>query len=192
MHTMLLLPLFVACTVGAATFSTLPGALMQILPTGQKAFKTKFVATMAQANALNAFGDGDFREGDAVDVYYTKDSTGKVSSVAIMLEEYQPKWKSRHNWVIGLGDNGTLRGIGILELTDKYTYPLAQPAWLKQFPGKPAAQIAVGKGMDAIAGASASVQLLQESIHRAAYIASEVQASMKTVGTWKKLIHRLP
>ncbi|MBK8803299.1 MAG: FMN-binding protein [Fibrobacteres bacterium] len=175
MHTRLLVSMLMASTVGAATFSTLPGALKQILPSGQKAFKTKFVATTAQANALNAFGDGDFREGDAYDVYYSKDPDGKITSMAIQLEEYQPKWKSRHNWVIGLGNDGKLSGIGIVELTDKYSYPLAQPEWLKRFSGKPAAQMAFGNGVDAISGASASSQLLIESIHRAAYIASQVK-----------------
>lgn len=175
MHTRLLFLMVLVSTVGAATFSTLPGALKQILPSGQKAFKTKFVATTAQANALNAFGDSDFRDGDPFDVYYTKDSDGKISSIAILLEEYLPKWKSRHNWVIGLGSDGKLRGIGIVELTDKYAYPLAQPEWLKQFPGKPAAQIAIGKGIDGISGATSSSQLLMKSIHRATYIASQVR-----------------
>lgn len=173
-RTLLVIPMM-AAALHAATYSTLSASLKQLLPAGQKAFKTKFVATDAQAKALNAFGDGDFLGGDEFDVYYTKDAQGKVSGTAIQLVEMQPKWKSSHTWVIGIGSDGKLTGVSILELTDKYTFPLAQPVFLKQFPGKPAAQIGLGKGMDAVAGASESSALLAASIKRAAYIASQAK-----------------
>lgn len=172
---LLLAALAATASLHAATYSTLSAALKQLLPAGQKAFKTKFVATEAQAKALNAYGEGDFREGDAFDVYYSKDAQGKVSATAVQLEEYQPKWKSTHTWVVGIGADGKLTGVAVLELTDKYTFPLAQPGFLKQFVGKPAAQIGLGKGMDAVSGASESSQLLAESIHRAAYVASQAK-----------------
>lgn len=164
-----------AATLQAATYSTLQASLKQLLPAGQKAFKAKFVATEAQAKALNAFGEGDYMEGDEFDVYYTKDAQGKVSCTAVQLEEMLAKWKSSHTWVIGIAADGKLTGVSILELTDKYTFPLAQANYLKQFPGKPAAQLAVGKGMDAVAGASESAVLLSASIRRAAYIASQAK-----------------
>lgn len=165
----------IATTLQAATYSTLSASLKQLLPAGQKAFKTKFVATEAQAKALNAFGEGDYMEGDEFDVYYTKDAQGKVSGTAVQMVEMLVKWKSSHTWVIGMTPDGKLTGVSILELTDKYTFPMAQANFLKQFPGKPAAQSIVGKGMDAVAGASESSVLLSASIRRAAYIASQAK-----------------
>lgn len=171
-----LLPALVAvAALQAATYATLSSALKQTLPTGHKAFKTKFIATDAQAKALNAFGDGDYLEGDEFDVYYSKDAQGKVSGVAVLLVEMLPKWKSSHTWVVGVSPDGKLSGVAVLELSDKYTFPLGQPNYLKQFPGKAAAQIGVGKGMDAASGASESSQLLASSIRRAAYIATQAK-----------------
>lgn len=176
MRTRSILPVFLAvAALQAATYSTLSTALKQLLPAGHKAFKTKFVATDAQAKALNAFGDGDYLDGDAFDVYYSKDSQGKVSGIAVQLVEVLPKWKSSHSWVIGVTPDGKLSGVAVLELTDKYTFPLGQAAFLKQFPGKPAARIGIGKGMDAASGASESSQLLASSIRRAAYIAAQAK-----------------
>lgn len=176
MRARFLLPVLLAfAALQAATYSTLSAALKQLLPAGHKAFKTKFVVNDAQAKALNAFGEGDYLEGDAFDVYYSKDPQGKVSGIAVQLVEMLPKWKSSHSWVIGVAPDGKLSGVAVLELTDKYTFPMALPAFLKQFPGKPAAQIGIGKGMDAASGASESSHLLASSIRRAAYIATQAK-----------------
>lgn len=159
----------------AASFTPLSGALKQVLPAGQKAFKTKFVMTGDQAKLLNGYGHGDFLEDDAVDVYYTKDAAGKVSGVAVQIQEYLVRWKSSHTWVVGLTPDGKLTGIAMVELTDKYAFPLAKPDFLKQFPGKDPGQMALGKGMDGISGASESCQLLSSSLKRVAWIASHAE-----------------
>lgn len=169
------LAILMAASLQAATYTTLSASLKQLLPAGQKAYKAKFVATEAQAKALNAFGEGDYMEGDEFDVYYTKDAQGKVTCTAVQMVEMLAKWKSSHTWVIGIAADGKLTGVSILELTDKYTFPMAQGNFLKQFPGKAAAQLAVGKGLDAVAGASESSVLLGASIRRAAYIASQAK-----------------
>jgi hypothetical protein len=44
-----LLSVFLAATLQATTFSTLPTALKQVLPAGQKTFKAKLVVDAAQA-----------------------------------------------------------------------------------------------------------------------------------------------
>jgi hypothetical protein len=167
-----LVALFAVATLQAATYSNLSGALKQVLPAGQKAYKSKLVITEAQADALNAFGNGDFLEGDEFDVYYTKDDKGQVSGVAVQILEVLTRWKSNHTWVIGLAPDGKVSGLVILELFDKYALPLADAKFQKQFAGKDPAQTAPGKGMDAIAGASESCRLLSSSFKRAAYIAS--------------------
>ncbi|MEN9309109.1 MAG: hypothetical protein RL173_3041 [Fibrobacterota bacterium] len=159
----------------AATYTKLSDALKQLLPAGQKAFKTKFVLTEAQADAMNAFGKGDFAEGDDFAVYYTKDDKGQVSGVAVEILEILLKWKAYHTWVIGVTPDGKLTGVAVLELTDKYSFPLSGAAFLKQFPGKVPSQMIVGKGMDAISGASESSKLLSASLQRVAYIATQAK-----------------
>jgi hypothetical protein len=159
----------------AATYAKLSDALKQLLPAGQKVFKTKFVLTDAQAGAMNAYGKGDFAAGDGFDVYYTKSDKGQVSGVAVEILEILLKWKAYHTWVIGLSPDGKLTGVSVLELTDKYSFPLSGAAFLGQFPGKVPSQMVVGKGMDAIAGASESSKLLSASLQRAAYIATQAK-----------------
>lgn len=48
---------------------------------------------------------------------------------------------------------------------------LASAGFLKQFPGKPAAALAMGKDFDAVSSASESCRLLNASIKRAAWLA---------------------
>lgn len=159
----------------AATYAKLSDALKQLLPAGQKVYKTKFVLTDAQADAMNAFGKGDFAEGDPFDVYYTKNDQGQVTGTAVQILEILLKWKAYHTWVIGLPPDGKLTGVSILELTDKYSFPLSGSGFLGQFPGKIPSQMVVGKGMDAIAGASESSKLLPASLRRAAYVATQAK-----------------
>ncbi len=159
----------------ATTYAKLSDALKQLLPAGQKVYKTKFVLTEAQADAMNGFGKGDFAEGDDFDVYYTKNNQGQVTGTAVQILEILLKWKAYHTWVIGLSPNGKLTGVSVLELTDKYSFPLSGAAFLGQFPGKVPAQMIVGKGMDAVSGASESSKLLSASLQRAAYIATQAK-----------------
>lgn len=171
----LLVSVLLAASIQAATYTKLSDALKQLLPAGQKAFKTKFVLTEAQADAMNGFGKGDFAEGDDFNVYYTKDDKGQVSGVAVEILEILLKWKAYHTWVIGVAPDGKLTGVAMLELTDKYSFPLAGAAFLKQFPGKLPSQMIVGKGMDAVTGASESSKLLSASLQRVAYIATQAK-----------------
>lgn len=159
----------------AASFTPLSGALKQVLPAGQKAYKTKFVMTKEQAKLLNGFGHGDFLADDEIDVYYTKDAAGKVSGTAVVIQEYLVRWKSSHTWVVGMAPDGRLTGVSMVELTDKYAHPLAKPDFLKQFPGKDPNQMALGKGMDGISGASESCELLASSLKRVAWIAAHTE-----------------
>jgi hypothetical protein len=171
----LLVSILLAASIQAATYTKLSDALKQLLPAGQKAFKTKFVLTEAQADAMNGFGKGDFAEGDDFNVYYTKDEQGQVSGIAVEILEILLKWKAYHTWVVGIAPDGKLTGVSVLELTDKYSFPLAGTAFLKQFPGKPPSQMIVGKGMDAVTGATESSKLLSASLQRAAYIATQAK-----------------
>lgn len=169
------LALLAACALHAANYESLSGALRKVLPAGQKVFKTKLVLDKGQAKTLNEFGHGDFLADDAIDVYYTKDDKGQLGGTAVQLEEYLVRWKSKHIWVVGLAPDGKLTGISVVELTDKYAYPLGEPGFLKQFPGKPPAQSLFGKGMDAVSGASESCQLLSSSIQRAVWVSKNVR-----------------
>ncbi|HOX53505.1 MAG TPA: FMN-binding protein [Fibrobacteria bacterium] len=159
----------------AATYESLSGALRKVLPSGQKVFKSKLVLDKAQAKILNDFGHGDFLADDAIDVYYTKDDKGQVSGTAVHLVEYLVRWKSTHTWVVGLAPDGKLTGISVVELTDKYAFPLGEAGFLKQFAGKAPPQSLYGKGMDAVSGASASCQLLSSSIQRAVWISKNAK-----------------
>lgn len=161
-----------ALAIHAASFTSLSAALKQVLPPGQPAFKTKFVLSKDQAALLNGFGHGDFRADDAIEVYYTKDAQGKVSGTAVKIDEYLVRWKSSHTWVVGFSPDGKLSGISVVELTDKYAFPLAKPDFLKQFSGKDPAHAALGDGMDGISGASESCQLLSSSIRRSWWVAT--------------------
>lgn len=171
----LLVSFLLAASIQAATYTKLSEALKQLLPAGHKVYKTKFVLTEAQADAMNAFGKGDFAEDDDFTVYYAKDDKGQVSGVAVEILEILLKWKAYHTWVIGVAPDGKLTGVAVLELTDKYSFPLSGAGFLKQFPGKVPSQMIVGKGMDAIAGASESSKLLSASLQRAAYVATQAK-----------------
>jgi len=167
-----LLALGLALGAHAATYGKLSDALKQLLPTGQKAYRTKVVLTKAQADALNAMGDGDFLKDDAVDVYYTKNDKSQVTGTAIEMVEVLKRWKSTHTWAVGLSPTGVLTGVALLELTEKRAFPMAGDAFLKQYAGRRPDQVEIGKGVDAVSGATESCRLLSESVKRAAYIAS--------------------
>jgi len=174
MKKLLLLIAGLSLSAGATTYNNLSAALKQVLPAGQKAFKTKVVLTAAQAKTLNGFGDGDFMADDPIDVYYTKDATGKVSGAAIQVMEVLKRWKSYHTWVIGVAPDGKLTGVAMMDLPDHYGQPLAAAGFLKQFPGKPAATLTLGKDFDAVSSATESCRLLTASIKRAAWLATNV------------------
>ncbi len=161
-------------SASATTYNTLSAALKQVLPTGQKAFKTKHVLTEAQAKVMNSFGDGDFLAEDPIDIYYTKDASGKVSGSAIQVLEVLKRWKAYHTWVIGIAPDGRLTGVAMMDLPDHYGQPLAAAGFLKQFPGKSASQITLGKDFDAVSSATESCRLLTSSIKRAAWLAANV------------------
>jgi len=161
-----------AALAGATSYTPLSEALKKALPLGQKTFKTTVVLTKDQAEKLNSYGRGDFLKDDEVDVYYTKDDHNQVTGTAVYLVEMLVRWKARHNWVIGLSPAGAITAVSVVELTDKYSFPLAGDAFLKQFPGKNPAAIEVGNGIDAVSGATESSKLMSASLKRAAYVVS--------------------
>ena len=166
------LALGLALCAHAATYGKLSDALKQLLPSGQKAFKTKVALTKAQAEALNAMGDGDFLVDDRFDVYYTKNEKSQVTGVAVEMVEVLKRWKSSNTWVVGFTPAGTITGVVLLELTEKRAFPMASPAFLKQYAGRRPEQAGIGKGVDAVSGATESCVLLSESVKRAAYVVS--------------------
>lgn len=170
MKKLILLLATLAMTAGAVPYNSLSAALKQVLPAGQKTFKTKFVLSAAQAKIMNGFGDGDFLADDPIDIYYTKDAAGKVSGTAVQVMEVLKRRKAYHTWVIGIAPDGKLTGVAMMDLPDHYGQPLASAGFLKQFPGKPAATLAMGKDFDAVSSATESCRLLASSIQRAAWL----------------------
>lgn len=171
----LLLSLLLAGTGFAApavSFDNLSAALRKVLPAGQKVYKTRVELTKAQAAMLNRFGEGDFLDEDPIDIYYTKDAAGNVTGRAVQVLEILKRWKASHTWVIGIGPDGNLTGVAMMSLPDQYGPPMATAGFLKQFSGKPAAQLALGKHFDAISGSTESCHLLACSVRRAAWLVS--------------------
>jgi uncharacterized protein with FMN-binding domain len=170
--TPILLALGLALCAHAATYAKLSDALKQLLPAGQKTYRTKVALTKAQAQALNAMGDGDFLEDDQFDVYYTKNDKAQVTGSAVEMVEVLKRWKSRNTWVVGFAPAGTITGVVLLELTEKRAFPMASADFLKQYAGRRPEQAGIGKGVDAVSGATESCVLLSESVKRAAYVVS--------------------
>lgn len=158
----------------AVAFDNLSTALRKVLPAGQKVYKTRIALTKAQADALNRFGEGDFLDEDPIDLYYTKDATGKVTGTAIQILEVLKRWKASHTWVIGIAPDGKLIGVAMMSLPDQYGPPLATTGFLRQFSGKKASSLTLGRDFDAVSGSTESCQLLTVSVRRAAWLASTV------------------
>jgi hypothetical protein len=169
-----LLALVASLPLAANTYLELKDALKLLLPTGQKYFKQDIALTGAQATVLNTKWDnGGYQAGDPFTMYYTKDAAGKVTGMALVMNELILKWSSSHTWMIGLKPDLTLSGVAMLEITNEHAYGLSGKAFQAQFAGKDLAKIKLGSGVDAVAAATDSCQLLLDSIQKALYLLNQ-------------------
>jgi hypothetical protein len=153
---------FLALPLAALDFTPLGQALKQALPPDQ-AYQTILRIDTDQARQLS----GGYRAGESFTVYYTKNAAGTVTGRAIELKEILVKYGVLHRWVIGLRPDGSLSAVVVTRLGDAHAFPVADPRFLGQFPGKPATGLALGSHLDAMTGATESSQLLVDSIGRA-------------------------
>lgn len=156
----------------AKNYSDLKTSLKAVLPAGQPVFQAKLKLTAAQAKELNAQGQADFWAGDEFTLFYTKGADGKADRVAVEILEILSKYQAMHTWVISLGPDGSRWGLSVLELTDHYSYPLADKAYLARFPSRAGEKNAASpESIDVVAGATESSFLLRSSVKRVGLLA---------------------
>jgi hypothetical protein len=158
----------------ANTYMELKDALKLLLPTGQKYFKTDIALTAEQAKVLNTkWGDGGYLKGDPFVLYYTKDAAGKVTGMAMEMTEVLLQFSSSHRWVIGVTPEMKLSGVAMIEITNDHAYSLSGKAFQAQFVGKDPATVKLGKGIDALTGATDSCQLVIDSAQKVLYLIAQ-------------------
>ena len=164
----------IASPLAAETYLSLKDALKLLLPAGQKYFKLDISLTEDQAKTLNTKWDnGGFSKGDPFTLYYAKDESGKVTGMAMEMTEILLKYSASHTWVIGVGPDLRLTGVSMVEITNDHAYGLSSKAFQAQFAGKDPAALRLGKGVDAVSGATDSSQLLIDSAQKVLYLISQ-------------------
>ena len=160
-----------AVPASANTYMELKEALKLLLPTGQKYFKQDLALTDAQAKVLNTKWDNDgYEPGDPFTLYYTKDSSGKVTGMAMVMNEVILRFTSSHTWMIGVKPDLSLSGVAMLEITNYHAYGLSSKAFQAQFTAKNPATAKLGNGIDAVTGATDSCQLVIDSAQKVLYL----------------------
>lgn len=151
----------------AKKYDSLKTGLTKVLPEGEKIYKTSIKLTQEQADTLNAVGEADFWKGDAFTVYYTKKADGSLDTAAVQIMEVIEIYQAIHVWVIGLKADGTRTGLSVRELTDHYSYPLAEEAFTSRFPTRENQKNGTDpSSLDSISGATMSCDLLKYSVER--------------------------
>ena len=160
----LLVALLGALPAFANSYMELKDAIKLLLPTGQKYFKADIAVTAEQAKVLNTrWTDGGYQAGDPFTLYYTKDASGAVTGMAMEMTEVILKYSSSHRWMIAVKPDKTLFGVAMLEITNDHAYGMSNKAFQAQFTNKNPAAMKLGGGIDAVTGATDSVQLLIDS-----------------------------
>jgi hypothetical protein len=168
---------FLASPLAANTYMELKDALKLLLPAGQKYFKIDIALTAEQAKVLNTkWGDSGYVKGDPFALYYSKDASGKVTGYAMEMTEVLVKFSSSHKWVIGVKPDMTLSGVAMIEITNDHAYGLSAKAFQAQFTDKNPATLQLGKGIDAVTGATDSCQLVIDSAQKVLYLISQYPA----------------
>ncbi|MEI8095459.1 MAG: FMN-binding protein [Spirochaetales bacterium] len=171
---LVLLAVCASLPLAANTYLELKDALKLLLPTGQKYFKQDIELTDAQAKVLNTKWDnGGYQAGDPFTMYYTKDASGKVTGVAVVMTEFILRFSSSHTWMIGVKPDLSLSGVAMLEITNEHAYGLSSKAFQAQFTAKNPTTTKLGAGIDAVTGATDSCQLVIDSTQKVLYLISQ-------------------
>ena len=177
MKKILALTLLAVCAtlpLAANNYMDLKEALKLLLPTGQKYFKQDLTLTAAQAKTLNSKWDnGGYEPGDPFTLYYTKDASGAVTGMAMVMNEVILRFTSSHTWMIGVKPDLSLSGVAMLEITNYHAYGLSSKAFQAQFTGKNPATAKLGNGIDAVTGATDSCQLVIDSAQKVLFLLSQ-------------------
>lgn len=142
-------------------------ALKSVLPTGQKLFKEEITLDKTQAKYLNKKYESDYRKNEKMTIYFTKDDQENITGYAIVLEDILWEYVAYHKWAIGYKPDGTINGIGIISLTDEYTFEMPDPRFLGQFKDKLPKDIKMPGNVDAMTGATMSSELLLSTTFKA-------------------------
>lgn len=168
---LILMTLLFLIPLSAKNYGSLKASLKAVLPAHQKIYKRSLKLTKEHAKKLNTFGEGDFIKGESFTIYYTKNTDGSTHTAAVEIMEILTKYQAIHIWVIGIKPDGTRTGMAVRELTDHYSFPLAETSFTDRFPSrieeKSSREIT---SIDVIAGATESSYLLRYSVKRTLYI----------------------
>ncbi len=107
-------------------------------------------------------------EGRDTPVFYSKDASGKVTSVAVLEKGiYEPN--CTHTWAIGLDPtSGAVTEVRTIEMSCQHAFPTREKSFLEQFVGKgPADAQKIEEDTDVIAKATGSSKLAATAVRRA-------------------------
>ncbi|MDC7222785.1 MAG: FMN-binding protein [Spirochaetales bacterium] len=151
----------------AKKYDNLKTSLTKVLPAGEQVYKTSLKLTQEQAEQLNEVGGSDFWKGDSFDIYYTKKADGTLDTAAVEIMEILEAYQSIHTWVIGIKADGTRTGLAVRELSDHYSYPLAEENFTSRFPTREGQRNGTEpSSIDTVSGATMSSDLLKASVER--------------------------
>ena len=147
--------------VEATTYMGLKDAIKHFLPANATLSKVTKDLSAGQASALKKkYGlkdTNDFKDTlkpGSHTVYVGRSSDGKAKIYVFVLEQY---WRTCfHKYAVGVTPDGKIKEVTVMDLPCKYQRPIAKKSFLKQFSGKKGSSVQLGKGVDAVSGATAS------------------------------------
>ena len=150
-----------AGNAGAMKYMGLKDAIKHFLPEGATLSKVTKDLSAAQASSLSAkYGlkdTADFKDtlkAGSHTVYVGRGSDGNAQIYIFVLDQY---WRTCfHQFAVGVTPDGKIKEVAAMDLPCKYQRPIAKKSFLSQFSGKNGSTARLGKGVDAITGATAS------------------------------------
>jgi hypothetical protein len=147
----------------AMKYMGLKDAIKHYLPADATLSKVNKTLSAGQASALKKkYGlkdSSDFKDtlkpGNYT-VYIGRGADKKAKIYIFILEQY---WRTCfHKYVVGVTPDGKIKEVNVMDLPCKYQRPIAKKSFLKQFDGKNGKTAQLGKGIDAVTGATASCE----------------------------------
>ncbi len=145
----------------AIKYMGLKEAIKHFLPSGATLSKVKKTLPADQVKALKkkyALNDTvDFKhtlDTGPHEIYVGRGSDGKAKIYIFIVEQI---WRTcYHQFAVGVSPDGKIVELAAMDLPCPYQRPIAKKSFLNQFTGKKGTSVQLGKGIDAVTGATAS------------------------------------
>jgi hypothetical protein len=147
------------------------------------AFATEFEplgkAVAASLGTTKAFKKSFKFEGKPLDVFYSKNSSGKAAKFAFVQHGiYEPN--CTHTWIVGVdAKSGKVDGVRVVEMSCPHAYPTKTEGFLGQFKGKGIADASKLKSdITPIAKATGSAVLAIDAVRKSIVAASKLKGKI--------------